>query len=112
MYRIKGGNDLLASGLAAMLKEGVLLQTQVVAVGQTLDQVRVRLRAHDGTESDKTADYAICALPATTLRHVACEPPLPAPQRDAILRLHYGRATRTVLQFPQRFWRRQGWPKA
>jgi monoamine oxidase len=112
MYRIKGGNDRLASGLAAMLGERVHLRVQMLSVAQTRDQVRVRLRAADGTESDMAADYLICAIPATTLRHIACDPPLPPEQHEAIQRLAYGQATRTVLQFERRFWRRPERPNA
>ena len=106
MYRIKGGNDRLASGLARMLADHVHIRTQVLAVSQTPNHVRVRLRTANGTESDMSADYLVCAVPATTLRDIACDPPLPAEQNAAILRLKYGRATRTVLQFERRFWHR------
>jgi monoamine oxidase len=37
-------------------------------------------------------------LPASTLRHVDIQPPLPAEQRRAIERLAYGRATKVLLQ--------------
>ena len=39
-------------------------------------------------------------------------PALPAQQHDAIARLNYGRATKTLLQFSQRFWRVPGRPSA
>jgi monoamine oxidase len=112
MYRIKGGNDRLALGLARMLGDRVYMRTQVLAVSQTPDHVRVRLRAANGTESDMSADYLVCAVPATTLRDIACDPPLLPEQQAAIFRLKYGRATRTVLQFERRFWHRCGRLKA
>jgi monoamine oxidase len=55
-----------------------------------------------------TADCAIVALPPTTLRDVVFEPALPAPQRRAIGSLRLGAATRLLLQFDRRFWRRPG----
>ena len=112
MYRLKGGNDLLASGLAARLGERVRLQTVILAASQTADQVRVTVRHSNGTESRLLADYLILAVPATTLRDIALRPPLPALQQEAIDRLKYGAATRTLLQFRRRFWRKRGWPRA
>ncbi|MEP6887940.1 MAG: NAD(P)/FAD-dependent oxidoreductase [Nitrospirales bacterium] len=108
MYRIKGGNDRLASGLAHMLGELMHIRTEVRAVSQTRDNVRLRLRTGNGTESDMSADYLVCAVPATVLRDIVCDPPLPPEQEQAVLRLNYGPATRTMLQFERRFWRHSG----
>ena len=52
------------------------------------------------------------ALPATLLRRVPITPALPAQQHDAIARLKYGQATKTLLQFSTRFWRAAGRPRA
>ena len=57
-------------------------------------------------------DYAILALPATLLRRMPITPALPAQQHEAIVRLKYGRATKTLLQFSKRFWRAAGRPRA
>jgi monoamine oxidase len=108
MYRIKGGNDQLALSLARMLRDSLQMQTQVVALSQSPGHVRVRLRSSNGTESDMRADYLVCALPATTLQDIACDPPLPPEQQEAVVRLKYGRATRTILQFERRFWQHPG----
>jgi monoamine oxidase len=59
-----------------------------------------------------TCDYALLTLPATLLRRVPITPALPAQQHDAIARLRYGRATKTLLQFSRRFWRAVGRPRA
>ncbi|MDQ6734891.1 MAG: FAD-dependent oxidoreductase [Nitrospirota bacterium] len=104
MYRIKGGNDRLASGLAGLLGDCVHVRSQVLAISQTREKVQVRLRTVNGTEREMSADYLVCAVPATMLRDIACDPPLPSEQREAIVRLKYGRATRTLLQFERRFW--------
>jgi monoamine oxidase len=112
MYRIKGGNDRLASGLAHMLGERVHMRTEVLAVSQSRDTVQVRLRVANGTESDMSADYLVCAVPATALRHIVCVPPLPPEQQEAVVRLPYGQATRTILQFERRFWQYSGNPRA
>jgi len=54
------------------------------------------------------ADYFVSAIPASTLRAVAMEPPLPDAQRDAIAHLRYGCATRLIMQFETRFWTKLG----
>jgi monoamine oxidase len=111
MYRIRGGNDQLASGLAALLKNRVHLRTELLAASQSDNSVRATLRSGE-TESQLTADYLVLALPAVTLRHVTLDPPLPPRQAEAIARLKYGRATKTLLQFERRFWRRGRRPRA
>jgi monoamine oxidase len=111
MYRIDGGNDRLAAALAAPLGERLHLRTEVLAVSQRGPGVRVTVRAAR-TQSQISCDYAVLALPATVLRRVPITPPLPAPQHDAIVRLKYGRATKTLLQFSRRFWRSPGRPRA
>ncbi|ULA61876.1 MAG: hypothetical protein LZF60_380088 [Nitrospira sp.] len=58
------------------------------------------------------ADFLVIALPATMVRSVLFRPPLPSPQRAAIRQLRYGPATKTLLQFDRRFWRRRGRPLA
>ncbi|MCC6966626.1 MAG: FAD-dependent oxidoreductase [Nitrospira sp.] len=110
-YRIRGGNDRLATALADTLQEPLLLNTMVRAVAQHRGTVRVTLRRRDG-QSHMIADALVLALPATMARRLAFTPSLPVPQRKALRDLHYGAATKTLLQFDRRFWRRQGKPLA
>ncbi|MEW6248278.1 MAG: NAD(P)/FAD-dependent oxidoreductase [Nitrospirota bacterium] len=107
-YRIKGGNDQLATRLAARFGEQVCLRTALLAATQTSNRVRVTARAADGGQMQLTADYLILALPAMTVRRIAFRPPLPPLQRKAFADLPYGRATKTLLQFERPFWRRRG----
>lgn len=111
MYRIKGGNDHVASRLAARLGGRIQLRTELLAASQSDGLVRVTVRS-DQTESHMAADYLVAALPATTLRSVTFDPPLPPTQAEAIARLKYGRAAKTLLQFDRRFWRRGRRPDA
>lgn len=112
LYRIMGGNDRLTSELAAMLGERVQLQTSLLTVSQAGEKVRICVRTAGSLRSQMTADYLIVAMPATTLRKVSFEPGLPPLQREAIGRLNYGCATKTLLQFKRRFWRGRGRPRA
>ena len=73
--------------------------------------VRATLR-QGRTTTTQTTDYVVLALPATLLRRIPMTPSLPAQQHDAIARLRYGRATKTILQFSRRFWRLPGRPRA
>ena len=111
MYRIEGGNDRLSAALAATLGNRVRLNTELVAVSHRGKGVRATLK-HGRTVSPVSCDYLVLALPATTLRRVPITPALPAPQHEAIARLKYGRATKTLVQFSERFWRVPGRPRA
>lgn len=111
MYRIDGGNDCLATALAAPLGNRLQLNTELVAVSHRGQTVRATVK-HGRTASPVACDYLVLALPATTLRRVPITPALPAQQHDAIARLQYGSATKTLVQFSRRFWRIPGRPKA
>jgi monoamine oxidase len=111
MYRIEGGNDRLASALAQPLGHRLYLNTDIVAVSQRGQVVRVGVKTA-GTLSQINCDYCILALPASVLRRIPITPALPAQQHEAVSRLKYGRATKTLLQFTKRFWRVPGRPRA
>jgi monoamine oxidase len=107
MYRIEGGNDRLARALAAPLGGRLRLRTELVAVSQRGRTVRASVRHGAGT-STISCDYLLLALPPPLLRRIPMTPGLPQPQHEAIARLPFGRATKTLLQFPRRFWRKLG----
>ena len=73
--------------------------------------VRASVR-HGKQVAQIRSDYLLFALPASLLRRIPISPALPAQQHDAIARLKYGRATKTLLQFSRRFWRAPGRPRA
>jgi monoamine oxidase len=112
IFRIPGGNDRLATGMATRLRGALLRETVVRRIVQVSDGVRVTVDDRVGRRSELGADYFVCALPASTAREVLFEPALPEPQRDAIGHLRYGCATRLLLQFEKRFWRKRGRPNA
>jgi monoamine oxidase len=112
IYRIKGGNDRLATGIVQRLRGALLLNTMIRRVVQHDDRVTVTIEALGRPHTEISAEYFVCALPASTARGVLFEPALPDPQRDAIAHLRYGCATRLLLQFDRRFWRKRGRPNA
>ena len=111
MYRIEGGNDRLTSALARPLGDRLHLSTEIVALSHRGRTVRVSVK-NARALTQITCDYAILAVPATLLRRMPITPALPAQQHDAIARLQYGRATKSLLQFSSRFWRATGRPRA
>ena len=111
LYRLEGGADRLAQALAKPLGDRLRLKTELVALSHRGKVVRASLK-HNRTLAQVNCDYAILALPATLLRRVPITPALPAQQHEAVARLKYGRATRTLLQFSKRFWRADGRPRA
>ncbi|HEY7292874.1 MAG TPA: NAD(P)/FAD-dependent oxidoreductase [Vicinamibacterales bacterium] len=111
LYRIEGGNDRLATAIAAKLGDRLRLKCEVLAVSQRGPGVRITVKESRRQEQLR-CDYAILALPATIVRRIPFTPSLPTPQHDAIARLAYGRATKTLLQFARPFWRTAGRPRA
>jgi monoamine oxidase len=111
MYRAEGGNDRIAAVLAARLGDRVKLNTELVALSHRGRGVRATVR-NARRASQLQADYIIFAVPASLLRRIPITPALPVQQHEAISRLRYGRGTKTLLQFPKRFWRAAGRPRA
>jgi monoamine oxidase len=110
-YRIEGGNDRLATAMAAALGDRVHLRTEVAALSQRGRGVRASVR-NSNRMSAIDCDYVVCAVPASLMRRIPIAPALPSQQHDAIANLKYGAATKTLLQFSKPFWRVKGRPRA
>jgi monoamine oxidase len=110
IYRIPGGNDLLATKIADSLRGRIYLRAWVRRVARQDGGVTVTIDDAAG-RSELRADYVVVALPATTARAVDFTPGLPVEQRTAIASLRYGPATRVLLQFERPFWRKRGRPR-
>jgi monoamine oxidase len=104
MFRLSDGNDSLPTAMARHLRGRLELGKTVLGAAQSTRRVRLAMRG--GGRVD--ADYAVFALPASTLRDVEFTPRLDAGQWRAITTLRYGRATRVLLQFDRRFWKGRG----
>jgi monoamine oxidase len=111
MYRVDGGNDRLATTMSSALGARVKLNTELAAVSHRGRGVRASVKNGRQT-SQIQVDYLLFALPGTLLRRIPITPALPVQQHEAIARLQYGRATKTLLQFSKRFWRAPGRPRA
>jgi monoamine oxidase len=111
MYRFAGGNDRFPRALADRLRTPVRLRSPVVRIVQHRAGVRVTLD-QAAARAELEADYVVLAVPASTARDIEFEPRLPDRQQRAIASLRYGPATRVLLQFARRFWRKRGRPNA
>jgi monoamine oxidase len=98
IYRVVGGMDRLIDALVADTPAQVLFGHRVRAVSQAADRILVRATDGHGLLQEIEADALVVTLPATTLRDVEITPALPEDQRRAIARLHYGCATKVVVQ--------------
>jgi monoamine oxidase len=111
MLRITGGNDRLATALAERLRAPVELGAVLRRVTQRGRRVAATIEFAGGI-AEWRGDYLVSTLPASTLRDVTFAPALPDGQAAAIRALRYGAATRMLLQFDRRFWKRRGRPLA
>ena len=111
-FRIPGGADRLATAVAKRLRGRLLLETIVRRVQQTSEGVRVAIDDRSGRRSEIAGDFFVSTMPACTAREVVFEPALPEAQHDAMAHLRYGCATRLLLQFDRRFWRKPKRPLA
>jgi monoamine oxidase len=110
-FRVREGNDRVATKVAEGLRDGVRLGTVVKQIAQT--DAGVVASVDDGRrQSTLAADFVVVAVPTTTARAIIFEPALPEAQQDAIRALKYGRATRLLVQFDRRFWAKRGQPNA
>jgi monoamine oxidase len=104
MSRVKGGNDRLATALAATLRTAPLFGHALRKVAHNERRVRATVEGPRGLEVI-TSDYLIVTIPPPNVTRVQFTPPLPVSQARAYRALRMGQATRLVLQFEHRFWR-------
>ena len=110
MYRLRQGNDALPAAIARGLKATIHLSAPVTRVSQR--QRTLTIMVGGRTRQQLSAHFLVCALPATTLRKIVFEPGLPDDQVEAIATLRYGPATKMLLQFESRFWKKLTGPSA
>jgi monoamine oxidase len=101
-FQVSGGNDRIPAAIAEKLGPRIRL-------GQRLEAVRRDGRRYTLTLNgrDVTADVVVLAVPATMLRAVALEVPLPGLTRRAIRDLGYGTNAKLFAGVSDRPWRRQ-----
>ncbi len=111
--KIVGGNEQLPLALARSLPQGCLhLGHRLVALERTSDASLTLTFSAAGSTLKVHCDYAILALPFSTLRHIdyrqAGFDPL---KQIAIEELGYGTISKLFLQFDRPYWYENGpWP--
>lgn len=97
-YRVRGGNDQLATGLAGPLASSVRLDTEVVWI----DAASGTVTAGDGTRWRARA--VVAAVPAPVLARIGVTPSLPAGALD----VGYGLGGKLSVHCARRIWQDQG----
>jgi monoamine oxidase len=101
--RIRGGNDQLPGALAAHVDD---LRLLTPAQRIELHAGGVRVGVHGG---EIVARFCVLAAPVPAVRAlIRFSSPLPRALGEAIAALRYGVATKVLLQYSNRFWRRRG----
>jgi monoamine oxidase len=111
LYRLAGGNDRLPERLARGLRRPVKLAHVVRRIAQMKNGVRITVESSRG-KTEVSASCALVTAPAPIAAEIEYAPELPEIHRDALARLKYGPATKTLLQFDRSSWRRAGKPRA
>ena len=108
-YRVRGGNDQIASRLAAALAGQIVTGSQLVAVKRNSDgSYRLSLSSGASTSS-VTADRVVLALPFSLLRGVDfSKAGFSKVKETAIRELGMGTNSKLHLQFSSRYWNTLG----
>lgn len=104
-WLLAGGNDQVATGLAALHEDRIELGRVVEAVRATSGGAW-RISFADGEEV--TADAVICTLPFSVLRRISLDAELPEVKRRCVDELGYATNAKLMLPFSRRFWRDAG----
>ena len=108
--KIAGGNEQLPQVIARNLPEGCIhTRHQLVALARENDaSLTLTFATTDGI-LEVSCDYAILALPFSTLRHVDYQRAgFDSLKRTAIEELGYGTISKLCLQFDQPYWYKAG----
>jgi monoamine oxidase len=107
LLKIDGGNDKLPRAFADRLEGHIEYACAVHRIEHFAQGVRLFYRTGDRVVSSR-ADYAVCAVPFSTLKSVAFSPALTPDKRRAIAALSYESVTRIYVQSRERYWLREG----
>lgn len=109
-WRIRGGNDLVASSIVEKLPKGtVSLESPLRAIRQNSDETYTLTIETGGRTSDVTADRVVLTLPFTTLRRVDySKAGFDDLKVKAIENLGMGTNARLYIQFRERVWENRG----
>ncbi|SFJ67597.1 flavin monoamine oxidase family protein [Thermoflavimicrobium dichotomicum] len=110
-YAIEGGNDRLPHMFYRELKENIHFRQKMTRIVYHENEIAIHTQNTKTKKLSKyTADYAIIAIPFSTLRLVKVEPyhAFSHNKRKAIREVHYVPATKIGIEFKTRFWEKEG----
>jgi len=103
-FHVHGGNDLVATRLAAGAGGSLELGARLEALSGGDGDYTLTFR-RDSASFEIRASHVVLAVPFTTLREVELRVELPAVKRRAIAELAYGTNTKLMMGFRERPWR-------
>lgn len=101
---VVGGTMRLTDAMAAALGDRVRLGKAVKAIEQRNGGCTLRLAGGDAV----TADFVVSAVPFSTLREVAFDPPLAGAQADAVARMPYNSQSQIWFSVTAPYWEDDG----
>ncbi|HJS19757.1 MAG TPA: FAD-dependent oxidoreductase [Anaerolineales bacterium] len=106
-FRVIGGNDRIACGLADAQPD-VRLNAVVTSIRPMADEMEVAYRQNGSYHTIRSA-YVILAVPLTTARLIDFHGGLPAAHQRMVDEVSYGAVTKVLIQYRKRFWVERGW---
>ena len=106
-YYVKGGTDNLPKAFASRLSDKIRYGCQVHRINHNDKAVEITYRQADVLDK-MTADYLVCAIPFSILRHMNVTPGFSPQKQKAIEELQYTSVARAHIQVRTRFWLEQG----
>jgi monoamine oxidase len=107
-FKIQGGNDLVARGLADRLRDQIQVGHRLVAIRSRGRGFLLTFQTPTGPTREVAADVALLAIPFTLLREVDVQVDLPPYKQRAIRDLGYGANTKLFAGYNGRPWRSLG----
>lgn len=107
-FHVKGGNDLIPTGLAERLGDVVQLNCVVLHIEHSDEGVKVTYVEDDCHIKTVEGDHLICAIPFTILRDIPVSPAFSTEKTRAIDEMFMMGSSRGFFQTRTRFWQAEG----
>lgn len=107
-YKIKGGNDLIISNLAAQLKGQITTGYELIEIKETINGSQELSFKADKSIKRITVDYVLLTIPFTILKSIKTTPSWPTWKKNAIEQLGYGNNSKLMVGFKNKFWNKSG----
>lgn len=101
MLQPQGGMDRIADAFAAQVERDFIYEAVVTDIQNVSGGVQINYQDRFGTPTAITADYCICTIPASVLRHISNN--FSTAHQDAIRNFGYAAAGKIAFQ-SRRFW--------